>query len=173
MESHDPIGEVRDVAGDACYLINFLAVDRVDVLARRTDLRIHLPLEVDAEIQRPEQRLRLDVAIESGAMHLVELVDLPELTEYASLLHERIGKGEAACLAISVVRGWTVASDERRRFGRLARERLPDRPIITTRATIIEAVGLAHLTADEAFAIQDALAADHHFQMNLEPDLSR
>jgi predicted nucleic acid-binding protein len=173
MESRDPIGEVQDVAGDACYLINFLAVDRVDLLARRTDYRIHLPLEVDAEIQRPEQRSRLLAAIDDGQLHLVELIEIPELTEFTALLRELIGKGEAACLAIAVARGWTVASDERRRFGRLARERLPDRPLITTRATVIEAVGLGHLTVDEAFAIQDALAAEHHFRMNLEPDLSR
>jgi hypothetical protein len=66
-----------------------------------------------------------------------------------------------------------VASDERRRFGRLARERLPDRPVITTRATIIEAVGLGPLTVEEAFAVQDSLAADHSFRMTLEPDLAR
>lgn len=55
---------------------------------------------------------------------MVELVEIPELTEYTGLLRELIGKGEAACLAIAIARGWTIASDERRRFGRLARERL-------------------------------------------------
>jgi predicted nucleic acid-binding protein len=173
MGPPDPLGAVRDVASDACYLINFLAVDRIDLLARRTDRRIHIPLEVDAEIQRPEQRVRLIDAIDSGHLRMAEMVEIPELTEYTGLLGELIGKGEAACLAIAIARGWTVASDERRRFGRLARERLPDRPVITTRATIIEAVGLVHLTVAEAFAIQDTLAEDHHFQMNLEPNLSR
>jgi predicted nucleic acid-binding protein len=173
MGPRDPLGAVRDVASDACYLINFLAVDRIDLLARRTDYRIHVPLEVDAEILRPEQRTRLLAAIDGGHLNTVELVEIPELTEYTGLLRELIGKGEAACLAIAIARGWTVASDERRRFGRLARERLPDRPVITTRGTLVEAVGLGHLTVDEAFAIQDALAADHSFRMTLEPDLSR
>nr|MBF6605376.1 hypothetical protein [Chloroflexota bacterium] len=47
MDLQDAIGEVLEVAADACFLINFLTVDRIDLLARRLDYRIHVPLEVD------------------------------------------------------------------------------------------------------------------------------
>lgn len=173
MEQGAAEGEVIEVAADACFLINFLAIDRTDLLGRRLDYRIHIPMEVVGEILRPDERVRLLRAIERGDMYTVELVEINELTEYSGLVREQIGKGEAACLGIAIARGWTVASDERRRFARLARERLPDRPLITTRATIIQAVALGHSTVAEAFAIQDVLAAEHRFRMSLEPDLFR
>ena len=43
MATRDAIGEVVEVAADACFLINFLAVERIDLLALRPDYRIHVP----------------------------------------------------------------------------------------------------------------------------------
>ena len=50
------------VVVDASVLINFLIIERLDLLETRPGLRFVLPQEVDAEIRRPEQRRQLDKA---------------------------------------------------------------------------------------------------------------
>lgn len=89
------------VAADACFLINFLVVDRMDLLgALRSRYRFHVPLEVFQEVLRPDEVRRLNEALASDFLEALEIVDLTELTTYADLLHEGIGSGESACLAV-------------------------------------------------------------------------
>ena len=47
MAPGDPVEDVRDVAADACYVLNFLAVDRIDLLVDcQQSRKVDVPLQV-------------------------------------------------------------------------------------------------------------------------------
>lgn len=51
---------------DSSFLINFLALDRMDILGRLPHFRFHVVNHVSAEIRYEDQRRRLQTAIETG-----------------------------------------------------------------------------------------------------------
>jgi len=116
---------VATVALDASVLINFLILNRVEVLANLTGFRFVVLDAVEHEVRRPHQQITLDAAFEQGLVDRAGASNPRELEIFAE--HRRVmGLGEAACLAAAEVRGWMLASDERRLFRRLARERIGD-----------------------------------------------
>lgn len=116
-------GRTRVVVTDATVLINLIHVGRLDLLGSLRGYEFVVPPEVDAEVSVPAQAAALDRAFDAGHIARASFTGTAELEVYAELV-EVIGKGEAACLAIAEVQGCYVASDERRRFLRLAEDRL-------------------------------------------------
>ena len=157
------------MAADACFLINFLAVDRMDVLASLASFRFHCPREVAGEVVRPLQAERLARAIADGIVVDEEIFDLTEISIIADLLREQLGRGESACLALAQSRGWLLASDERGRFRRQATERIGVDRLMTTRDALARAVVLGTISGSEARAIAEDLRDNHRFAMAI-PD---
>jgi predicted nucleic acid-binding protein len=153
------------VAADACFLINFLAVDRMDLLESLVSYRFQCALEVSREVVRQVQAERLDRAIRAGILDLVEIVDLAEIALVTDLLHEQLGRGESACLALAESRGWVLASDERGRFRRLASERIGEGRLMTTRDALEQAVAVGSLDGSDARALAEDLRDNHRFTM--------
>jgi hypothetical protein len=75
------------------------------------------PAVVRAEITDPAQVAMLDEAASRGFLRVEPVTDLAALTLFAELI-AHIDRGEAACLALAVTKGFMVASDEKRRFRR-------------------------------------------------------
>ncbi len=105
----------RVVVTDANVLINLIHVGRLDLLARLPDFEFVVPPEVEAEVAIPEQAAVLKRALDAEEIRREAFMGTEELGIYAELV-QVLGKGESACLAMAEVRGWLVASDERRRF---------------------------------------------------------
>lgn len=97
------------------------------------------------------------MAIEAGVINRVQ-VDAIDSTELLLALHDVIGSGELACLATAVTNGWTVASDEKRRFRREAIERLGELRLIGTVELYLRFIAADLLTLDEADADISVLA---------------
>ncbi len=72
-------------------------------------------------------------------------------------LTRRMGRGEAACLALGETRRWCVASDENKVFCRKALVRLGKERILTTAGLIRLAIRADLLTIEQADAIQCVL----------------
>ena len=117
------VERTRVVVTDANVLINLIHVGRLDLLGSLSAYEFVVPPEVEAEVSIPEQAQALDHAFDAGHIERLAFSGTAELEIYAEL-SSLIGKGEAACLAMAEVQGWTIASDERRRFLRFAKERL-------------------------------------------------
>jgi predicted nucleic acid-binding protein len=160
---------VQRVAADACFLINFLAVDRMDILGSLGSLRFHCPREVAAEVVRPVQQQRLIRAIADGIVFDEEITNLAEMAVLTDLLREQLGRGETACLALAQTRGWLLASDERGRFRRLATDRIGAGRLMSTRDALARAVATGVLSGPEARAIAEDLRDNHRFTMAI-PD---
>jgi predicted nucleic acid-binding protein len=147
-------GATRNVAVDATVLINLIQAGRLDILGALEGWRFVVPDQVVEEVSHSEQAAVLERAFEAGLVHRESSTDPGEIAIYAEL-RLRMGKGEAACLAIAATRGWALASDDRgRAFRRLVRERIGEGRLIDTP----EIVRIAHrdgvVSEDEADQIR-------------------
>jgi predicted nucleic acid-binding protein len=84
-------------------LINFIHLQRLDLLGRLTEYEFVLPEEVRGEITDPNQNAAVRDAIEAGTLRLVVIEDVQTLTLFAELTG-LMGRGEAACLSLAITK---------------------------------------------------------------------
>lgn len=92
------------IVADASVLINFLRIDRTDLLARHSHDFIATD-QVAAEItdRYPDQRQRLESALASGAISETRVTTSEEIELFGSLLATgRLGAGECSAIALAV-----------------------------------------------------------------------
>ena len=159
-------GAARTAALDASVLINFLRLERLDILTAIPEIDFVVPEQVVAEITDPQQARTLDAAIRGGRLRSERSTDLDELAAYADL-RQFMGPGEAACLSMAEQRGWFVAVDERGRFLRMARERIGEGRILNTPGILLLAIRAGRLSVDEADGLKARLEA-HRFRMKFD-----
>ncbi len=147
--SDDPSAPTRIVVTDTNVLINLIHVDRLGLLGALSGYEFVVPPEVESEVITPSQTKALARAFDAGHLHRHPLVSASELTLYASHV-QTVGRGEASCLAMAEVHGWSVASDERRRFKTLAAQRLGNGRILNTPGLYVLAVRSNLITVEEA-----------------------
>lgn len=152
----------RTVAVDTNVLVNFLHVDRLDLLGRIPGYVFVAPEDVVSEVKYPDQTRRLEEALARGDVHR-DVVKSEERSVYAELC-QTVGKGEAACLAIANGRGWLVATDELRRVRRWAREHLGEGRTLNTPGLLVLAIRCGVLTVEGADRIKAALE-ERRFRM--------
>lgn len=154
---------VSIVVTDANVLINLMHVSRLDLCGRLPGYRFKVPGHVLAEVTRPEQRAALEAALEAGSLEEASLTAMEGLVTYAELT-ERMGKGEAACIAIASIEGWSIASDEKGRFRREAIARIGAERLLGTAEIFILAIQSGLLTVDQADHDKESLE-QHRFKM--------
>jgi predicted nucleic acid-binding protein len=91
----------RIVVADANVLINLMHVSRLDMCAQLRGYEFVVPDHVREEVTEPAQRAALDDAVARGVLRVEAITDLNAVALFAELT-VRIGRGEAACLAIAV-----------------------------------------------------------------------
>ncbi len=154
---------VRVVVTDANVLINLIHVGRLDMLSALGEYEFIVTEHVVEEVTRAEQRAVLLAAIERDTLRVEPLTEVREIELYADL-SGRLGRGEAACLALACMRGWLVASDEKGRFRREAEARLGVDGILTTPGLFVLAIRRRLLTVEQADEAK-ALLERHRFRM--------
>lgn len=157
---------MRIVSVDASVLINFLLLDRVDILAALPDHRFVVSDAVCKEITRPDQKDLLSDAFDANHLKRQENSDTNELRIFAKLT-EVMGVGEAACLAAAECRGWLLASDERGLFLRMARERIGEHRVLTTPEILFRAITYEIITVEQADKAKAYLEM-HRFKMKFD-----
>jgi len=141
----------RIVVTDANVLINLMHVGRLGFCGRLPGYEFVVPEHVQAEIREPTQRATLDATIARGMLHLETITDLASITVFAELA-VFLGRGEAACLALAIERGWTVASDEKKRFRREAEGRIGRDRILGTVDLFVLAIRSGLISVEQADA---------------------
>lgn len=157
---------MRIVAVDASVLINFLLLDRVDILAALPDHHFVVSDAVFKEIMRPDQKDLLSDAFDANYLKRQEKSDTNELRIFAKLT-EVMGVGEAACLAAAECRGWLLASDERGLFLRVARKRIGEHRVLTTPEILFRAITSEIITVEQADEAKVYLEM-HRFKMKFD-----
>lgn len=156
---------------ETSVLVNFLKIDRADLLARHPNYRFVVPDLVRNEVgTKPcyaAQAARLEAAIAAG--HLLpddpaEATDLAELAAFAAMSTLKIGEGERAAVAAAFARGLPLAMDDHRAWNRsathsagLARE--------NTVSIVVALIKAGVLTVAEADAIKADWQANHSFTL--------
>ena len=153
----------RIVVTDASVLINLIHVDRLDLLGTLPGFEFVVPPEVESEISVPAQAQALDRAIGTDSLRRKSFQTTTELQRYAQYVRI-LGRGEAACLAMAEVLGWSIASDERGKLLKLARRRLGAGRILNTPGVFIIAIRANLITVEEADHDKRTLAS-HRFEM--------
>lgn len=146
VESEEP----PVVAVDASVLINLIQAGRLDLLSSVDRWRFVVPEDAASEVLYPEQAEVMEAAREAGSLATEPMTGIDELTLFAEL-RQRMGRGEAACLAMAATRGWTVASDDRgRAFLRLVRARVGEERLISTEDIVRVALEEGVISSEEA-----------------------
>ncbi len=145
----DVSSPTRIIVTDANVLINLIHIDLLGILGQLSGYKFVLPDHVDTEITDEEQRFALNEAVDNGVVTKVSVTEIAAIDLYAELALV-MGSGEAACLALAVTENWIVASDEKRRFRREARDRLGEGRILTTPGLILLAIRAGIMTVEEA-----------------------
>lgn len=144
------------MVADTSFLVNFLMLDRMDILRGLQAYAFHVSNHVVAEVEYEDQHERLAAAIHEGILTELEIIEMPEIVLYSEL-RQFLGDGESACLAIAASRRWMIATDEKRRLRREVLQRLGQEYLLTTPTAIVGAIQAGLLTISEANGIRDEL----------------
>lgn len=102
----------EEVILDTSVLVNFLRVDRWDLLAHHPHFRFLITDHVRREVTDATQVIRLHDALIAATLHETTVTAIDELALFAQL-STRLGEGEAAAIAAAAKRGLHVAVDDR------------------------------------------------------------
>jgi len=156
------------VVADTSFLLNFLVIDRMDVLAGLQALAFRVPNHVVLEVEYADEKERLHAALAAGTLSEIEITDLSEVGLYVHL-RAFLGDGESACLAVAATRRWAIATDEKGRLRREIFERLGEDYLLDTPGALIAALRAGVLTVPQAETIRQELARHRFIMRDLPP----
>ena len=157
------------VVTDASVLVNFLRIDRMDLIAglsHHFTVTDHVTDEVSDRY--PDQRQRLASAVDTGILSELTVTSPDELSLFGSLSASgRLGAGECSAIAVAVHRQHILAIDDRRATIQ-ARHIDPTVRILTTQDLMVSMIDEGLLSIAQADTIKDELAARHRFRLKLD-----
>ena len=158
------------IVADASVIINFLRIDRMELIGAHPDPFITTD-HVAAEITDcyPDQQARYKAALAAG--HLIEQrVDDPAEVEFFLRLArgQRLGAGERSAMAVALNRSYTLAIDDSRAIRRALQEVAATETsieIVRTQDIVVELIRRSILTLEEADALRIDWANNHRFKL--------
>ncbi|HEY1930560.1 MAG TPA: hypothetical protein VGG99_00970 [Acetobacteraceae bacterium] len=156
------------VVADASVLINFLRIDRMELLGRHPS-RFLATDHVEAEIEDDAQRARFSAVVAAGH---IETCSVTEPDELALFMHlgagRRLGAGECSAIAVAITRRYAIAIDDNKAVNRALREAgltATQLEIMRTPDVIVALIRAGTLTVEEADNIKDDWAQRHRFRV--------
>ena len=159
-------GQEVVVVTDSYVLINFLCIDRMDLLARHSH-RFVITGHVVDEITHdyPEQQARLKAALADGTLEEQEVSGDAALDIFRTLSEtHRLGSGESAAIACAIVNGYALAIDDRAGANQ-ARELKGDLVVLGTQDIMVQLIGSGVIDVAEADRIKDTWGTEHRFRL--------
>ena len=143
------------VVCDTTVLINFLIVERLDLITQSPDYRFVVTEHAVGEVTDAAQLGRLKVALESGEIEQIDLVEPEGLSIFAEISCF-LGSGEAAAIALAAQRTWRIATDDAR-ARREVESRLGRGRLLTTPGILLQAIRNGAISAAQADEIKAKL----------------
>lgn len=156
------------VVTDASVLLNFLSIDRMDLLSRHSN-RFVITDHVAAEVadRYLHQQQRFAKAVSAGVVLQTSVRSPAEMSFFGEVSASgRLGAGECSAIAVAVYRHLTLAIDDRQ-AARQARRTDPALRILTTQDLVVSMIGEGLLDIAEADRIKDEWAVRHRFRLKL------
>jgi hypothetical protein len=157
----------EDVILETSVLINFLVINRLDLLAAHPHYRFIVTEHVRAEITEdfPDQMSQLNTVVGGGAVAEIKVTELSELEAFAQLTASgRIGVGECSAIAVAARRGIALAIDDKRAI-REALAFFPGLRILNTEALVVSLIRSGLLSVPEADSIKHQWDTQHRFRL--------
>lgn len=154
------------VITDTSVLINFLVLDRAELLARLTNYRFVITDHVRAEIteHNHDQLRRLETAFATGILQEIRVTDPEEVRLFAKLTTIGLGIGECSAIAVAAHRKFALAIDDKRAVKKLKKIGL-NPTIHSTESLVVLLIQQAVLTIDEADAMKQDWEQNHRFRL--------
>lgn len=154
------------VITDTSVLINFLVLDRVELLARLSEHRFvvtdHVRAEITAHYQ--DQLQRLDAAFAAGTLQEIRVTDLEEVRLFAELTATGLGIGECSAIAVAAHRRLTLAIDDKRAIKKVKALGL-GLTFLSTESLVVLLIQQGVLSIAEADDIKLTWERDHRFRL--------
>ena len=157
------------IVTDASVLINFLRIDRTDLLAGHShDFLATDHVAGEITDRYPDQQQRFATALETGAIAEARVTAEQELRLFASLLDSgRLGAGECSAIALAVHRGYILAIDDRLAANHARRADATLR-IAATQDLMVSMIQEGLLAVGAADRIKHEWATRHRFVLKLD-----
>ena len=157
------------IVTDTSVLINFLRIDRTDLIAGHShDFLATDHVAAEISDRYPNQQQRFTAALDAGIISETRVTAPQELQLFGSLFAAgRLGAGECSAIALAVHREYILAIDDRRAT-RHARQADAALRILRTQDLVISMILQELLTVAEADQIKHQWATRHRFRLELE-----
>jgi predicted nucleic acid-binding protein len=156
---------------DTSVLVNFLAIDRADLLASHPDVRFVVVDMVRDEVVKRTSHQRLRAAFDAGLLLRdgpPETISMAELEAFASVSAlDALGSGERAAVAAAFARGLPLFMDDKRAWKKIG----PICPGIVREDTVSLVVSLIKsgiISIAQADAMKEDWESSHSFRLRLE-----
>lgn len=154
------------VITDTSVLINFLVLDRTELLARLPNHRFVVTDHVRAEVTDhfSEQLQRLESAFAAGILEEIRVTDLQEVQLFAQFTATGLGVGECSAIAVAAHRNLALAIDDKRAVKKLKNAGL-NLIIHSTESIVVLLIQGSVLTIAEADAMKQGWEINHRFRL--------
>ena len=158
------------VVADTSVLINFLRIDRMDLIGRHPQ-RFLATDHVGAEITSsyPEEQERYQSAVASGLLDTCSVVDPEEVALFLKLgPGQQLGAGECSAIAVAIRRRYPIAIDDNRAIKRAIREVGAKLEVVRTTDLMVSLIRAGILDVAAADRIKDDWAQYHRFKIKAD-----
>jgi predicted nucleic acid-binding protein len=152
------------VVADASFLINFINLDRIDLIARHHS-RFLVTDHVNEEIIFQSQKIILQAALNADILQICSVSDFDDLEVFYRLC-QNLGSGESSAIAFASRHGYALAMDDGKAI-RFARRLSPPLQVIRTQDLLLSMIQEGLLDISEADRLKNELATRHKFNMGI------
>ncbi len=155
---------------DTSVLVNFLNIDRMDLIGRHLP-RCVITEHVIAEVTEyyPVQKDRLTQALAAGHLELIPVIDDHEVEMFGRIQQAgRLGTGESSAIAVALLRGYSLAIDDRRAIkdaSSMALERGILLSILGTRDIVVRLINAGLLSIEQADVLLVSWRTQHRYHL--------
>jgi predicted nucleic acid-binding protein len=160
------------VVADTSVLINFLRIDRMDLIAAHPTSFIatdHVATEITGTY--PDQQVRYAAALDAGQITEERVDDPVEMEMFLRLAAKgRLGAGERAAIAVALNRGCALAIDDSRAIQRALQEAALGQNTLTilrTQDVMLELIRRRTISVETADTILVDWATNHRFKLKI------
>ncbi len=151
---------------DTSVLINFLNINRLDLLAAYPGkflITEHVVEEITVDF--PEQQALLNVAINNNELVVVKVDSEKELQIYNDLIQEgRLGPGECSAIACAINKNFSLAMEDARACKQALKTK-PDIEIMKTQDIMITLITNHSISIEEADEIKKTWQTQFRFAL--------
>lgn len=158
---------------DTSVLINFLKIDRMDLIDRYPG-RLLATDHVESELAEdyPEQRARYGAAVAAKLLDTCAVTDPAEVLLFLRLgPGVRLGAGECSAIAVALTRGYAIAIDDKRAIAAALREANvlgANLTVLRTQDIMVTLIKASVLTVEKADQLKGEWELHHRFRLRVQ-----